>query len=98
MDKLTIKTDHKWKNFLYGYELTDKEKAAFDYIDVEEIDSRDFLRYRGILYDPNDFMRTGSHGCPFKDWHGYASDSYFSGVLIKISEDGEQYQAGTYYS
>lgn len=26
MSELTITTDHKWKNFLYGYELTAKEK------------------------------------------------------------------------
>jgi hypothetical protein len=33
-----------------------------------------------------------------KDWDGYQSDSYFSGVVIKISPDGEQYKIGTYFS
>ena len=97
---LIITTDHKFRDFLYGSELTDKEREDFEYIDPEEIGSRDFFRYRGHIYDPGDFLRTGqSEWCPFKDkWDGYISDSYFSGVLIKYSEDGEQYQVGTYYS
>lgn len=37
------------------------------------------------------------HGSDFKGWDGYASDSYFSGVLIKLSRDGEEYMVGTYY-
>ena len=32
-----------------------------------------------------------------KGWDGYISDSFFSGVLIKISDDNEEYQIGTYY-
>ena len=99
MDTLTIKTDHTFHNFLYGYELTTKEKEDFDYIPADEIDSHDFFRYRGQVYDPNEFMATGLYGgCPFKDWDGYNDQTYFSGILIKYSEDGEQYQVGTYYS
>ena len=28
--------------------------------------------------------------------YGYYSDSYFSGVVVKISRDGERYRVGTY--
>jgi hypothetical protein len=34
----------------------------------------------------------------FKGWDGYSSDSAFSGVLIKISKDGEEYKIGTFNS
>jgi hypothetical protein len=31
-------------------------------------------------------------------WDGVVSDTYFSGVLIALSNDGEEYIVGTYYS
>ena len=51
---------------------------------------------KGYWYHTSDFMRI-PHGSDFKGWDGYASDSYFSGVLIKLSRDGEEYMVGTYY-
>ena len=32
----------------------------------------------------------------FKEWHAYLSDSFFSGILIRVSDDGEQYQIATF--
>jgi len=101
---LIIKTNKHWHNCLYGYELTEKEAKEFDYIDEKDFPLHDFARYRGVVYDLHEFIPTRpgpfNPGLPveFGDWDGYASDSFFSGVLIKLSEDGEQYQIGTYYS
>ena len=99
---MQIITDHKFRNLLYGYELTPKERADFDY--VEDIDSHSFFRYRGHVYDPDDFMAT-PHNEPARqelnelsDWDGYQSDSYFSGVVIKYSSDFEQVKIGLYLS
>ena len=101
---LTIKTNHQFRNLIYGYELTDKERAEFDYID--DIDSHNFFRYRGIVYDPDEFMRIPDCANqrldpdlePMLAWDGYQSDSYFSGVLVKYSDDFEQIKVATYYS
>ena len=95
MEKLRIITDHKWKNFIYGVELTEKERREFDYMDAEEIDTASFFRYRARVYSIEDFMRI-EHNVALMGWDGYASDSFFSGVVIKISDDGEQYKIGTY--
>ena len=96
---LIIKTNRHWHKCLYGYELTEKEAKEFDYIDEKDFPLHDFARYRGVVYDIQEIMSSAGIPVPeFKDWHGYASDSSFSGVLIKLSEDGEQYQIGTYYS
>ena len=92
---MKIITNNHWHNFLYGYELTDKEKREFDYLD--DIDFADFIRYRGCLYDPGEFMRV-DHIPEFEQWQGYQSDSYFSGVLLRYSRDCEQYQIATYIS
>jgi hypothetical protein len=37
-------------------------------------------------------------GKELKEWDGYISDTFFSGVLIRYNEGYEAYQMGTYYS
>ena len=90
---MEIKSDRKWHNFKDWAELTDKQKAELDYI-KDEYES--VLVYRGHPYALCDFMRPDSG--LFPGWDGYSSDSFFSGVVIKISGDGDQYQIGTYIS
>lgn len=93
---MDIISNFQWRNFLYGYELTEAEKADFDY--VEDLDSSNFIRYRGRVYSLDDFMRVEPgmltmHG---KNWHGYNSDSFFSGTLVELSDCGDQYRIATY--
>ena len=97
MGKLTIKTDHKWKPFRYQYEV-ERRKDYKDYDWMDENDKGDgWIIYLRRLYNLSDFMRI--ENIPeFSGWNGYHSDSFFSGVLIKVSQDGEQYKIGTYFS
>jgi len=91
---MKIITDRKWKHLLYFYQLTKSEKARLDWIDYE---FAPVFRYRGNVFSLDEFMRTT--GIPeLSEWHGYASDTYFSGVIIKISPDGERYMIGRYYA
>lgn len=68
-----------------------------------------FFRYRGEIYSLDQFSRIippGSKRChpmecqepAFQGWHGYASDSYFSGMLVRIVDDGESVIVGSYLS
>jgi hypothetical protein len=98
MAEVTVRTDRKWKQFKYRDEVPKKVLAdQFDYQDEDVIDG--YFKYRGYWYHTDMFMRLG-HGAPsaFSGWDGYHSDSAFSGVLIKLSPDGEEYQVGTYMS
>ena len=96
MTDLTIITNNLPRNLVYGYELTESEKADFDHLD--DIDSHDFFRYRGNIYNPSEFMSTtASVSSPFPEWQGYESDSCFSGTVIKYTEDCEQVIVGRYY-
>lgn len=89
---MKIKTNHHWHNLLYGYEVPAAVLAERD--DADAIDC-DFVKYKGIYYCIEDFMST--IGSAFEDdWHGYAYHHAFAGVLIRLSEDGEQYQIATY--
>ena len=82
-------TNNHWRNFLYGYELTDKEIAEYDHLDTDE-KTDGFIRYRGIVYHVSDFLRSIDD----KVWQGYFGQTVFSAVVIQISDDGEQYKIG----
>lgn len=100
MDTIKIITDHKWHDFKYGYELPSKWRKEFDYLTDEEFETRDFIVYRRWVYDSHEFMVTSGlpEFNPLTKWSGYHSDSFFSGVLIRYSQNCEQYQVATFLS
>lgn len=90
---LKIKTNNQWRPFKYRHDVPAKVLAKqFDWTNPEEY-SDHFICYRRHWYHIADFMRGGPEG-----WDGIASDSYFSGVLIRVSKDGERYQIAAYFS
>lgn len=94
---MLIKCNNKPRQKIYGFELTDKQKADFDYID--DVDNGTFFKYKGEIYDINDFMRVCDlHNNPFNGYHGYISESFFSGILIKLCEDSDYIIVASYYS
>lgn len=94
MSELQIVTNNHINTFLYGYELPDKVKPDFNYL--EDIDSCNFIKYKNIYYDLSEFMRIENNS-DLAGWDGYSSDSFFSGVLIKLI-DSDTYKIATYYS
>ena len=95
MDKLTIITNNVPRPIICGYELPANARPDFDYLDAEEFDCRQFVKYKSQYYDIGEFMRVESE--ELKAWHGVAGQSYFSGVLVKIV-DSDQVIMGRYYS
>lgn len=100
---LTIRTDRKWKDLQYRWGVPAKVLAdQFDYQDASKESgvTDGYFRYLRTWYHLDEFLRLDhlAEDSPLKGWDGYAGDSYFSGVLIKLSSDGEQYQVGRYYS
>lgn len=88
-----IITDHKFKPFKYDYEVPKHIQEEYS----EETDG--FILYRKRWYSLSDFMRIDENS-PFRvlGYDGYMSDSFFSGVLIQVSRDGEAYKIATYIS
>jgi hypothetical protein len=97
---MTVKTNNVPRPVIWGFELTEKEAREFDYL--EDVGAAQFVRYRGWVYDLGEFtridMRRERLPAEFEGWHGYQSDSYFSGILIRYSQDFESVVVGTYYS
>ena len=96
--QITIKTDHKWKEFLSWHDLTEKQKADFDWLEDEEAQaSACFVKRRGRVYCLDEIMTIDRHSPLHVDgWHGIAHDGFFSGIVVKLSRDGEQYKIGYY--
>ena len=103
MNDVKIRTNHNWRKFKYRDEVPAKVLASqFDWTDKAHAEHDDysdgFICYRGTWYHMADFMRVDGGPDEMATWHGYHGDSYFSGVLIRISDDGEEYQIATYTS
>jgi hypothetical protein len=103
MSNVTIKTNNIPRQLKYGYDMPEKYKADFDYIDAEEFDSHNFVEYKGVWYDLGEFTRIsheywGVSGIEkIKEWHGISYDSAFSGVLIKLCKDSDYVIMASYY-
>ena len=97
--QVTIKTNNAPRHTLDWRDLTPKEQAEFDYLDSDDREyCAIFVRYRGWVYDLGEFMRVDSNTA-LAGWHGYSSDSFFSGVLIRyVDSDADSVIMGTYYS
>ena len=90
---VAITTNHHVREFLYMWDVPyDVLCDQFEHLDSFEA-TTGFFKYRGWWYHVSDFM-----GTPMEGWDGAAPDSFFSGVLIKLHDDGETYTVGTYMS
>lgn len=77
--------------------LYSKLREQFDYLNEEQFDNNEFFQYKGHWYDVAEFMRIENNSAFGKQWDGYSSDSYFSGIVLKYCYDGTVI-VGTYFS
>ena len=98
---MKIVTNNQPRNIISWYDLTPEEQKEFGYLE-EGVSS--FFRYRGWVYALEEFLRIDANIAPhpqregWEKWHGYASDSYFSGVLVRGTSDCDQVIVGQYFS
>lgn len=98
-NQILIQSNYRPRTLEYGYQLSEKEKAEFDYIDPEDFDMHDFLRYKGRVYDAGEFMQVQPNSPFYPYWHGQYNDSYFSGILMRIDpDDSDRVIVGTFYA
>lgn len=105
---MRVTTNNVPRDVVEAYELTPTERAEFDYLDWAAIergeDSASFFRYRGNVYDLGEFSsswglsRESGMPADLASWHGYISDSYFSGIVVRYTDDHERVIVGTFYS
>lgn len=98
---VTIKTNNVPRNITDAYELSAAERAEFDYLNWDAIDSgsdsASFVRFKGELYDLGEFMV--STNPELSHWDGHRSDSFFSGLVIRFDRnDADKVIVGTFYA
>ena len=97
---MKIVTNNQPRDILTWYDLTPAEQKEFDYLEEGE---GSFFRYKNQVYDLGEFVRIEASFTPhpqcecWERWHGYASDSYFSGVLVRCTSDCDQVIVGQYF-
>jgi hypothetical protein len=92
---MKVTTNKVPRPIVLGCELSDKEKTEFDYIKRDDLCGTSFVRYKGYVYDLDNFMIYNQEHNGIV-WHGAAGDSYFSGTLLHICEDSDFVIMGYY--
>lgn len=93
---MMVRTNNHWRQFVYRNEVPEEVLAdQFDYLDDEGQDG--FFKYQGTWYHLSQFTLLPK-GSPevFQSWNGIVNESFFSGVVIRLSDDGEEYRIGSY--
>jgi len=99
--KVQVTTNNHDRQFLFGYEVPEEVKAEYDWLD-DDSKHDNWIKFKGHHYHVADFMAVNNivHNPNPPEWQegwdGYRSDSFFSGVVIKISDDNETYRIGTF--
>lgn len=97
MTAMEVTTNNIPRPVLHWGDLSAEEQAEFDYTGHDP-HSYSFFRYRGEVYDLGEFTRI-PHGIQYAGWlgwHCYQSDSYFSGLLVKIDYSEDMVIVGRY--
>ncbi len=96
---MTIKTNNVPRDVVEAHELTEAERAEFDYLDWPAIEdgrgSASFFRYKGEVYDLGEFEVWDNPASPTRqNWDGFRSDSFFSAIVVRYVEDYERVVVG----
>lgn len=96
----TIRGNGQAHDLIYWFDLTSKEKKEFDSLDTtDRQENAIFFRYRGNVYDLGEFSRVESYAPKYLQcFDAYASDTFFSGIGIRLTEDNGAVFCYTLYS
>ena len=101
---VTIKTNNQERDLLYFSDFNKSEQQQlredYDWMEDDLETNFGFFYYKDAIYHLQDFTSLhGENKCDdFAGWDGVVSDSYFSGVLIKLTQDCESVVVGTFSS
>lgn len=92
MSEIKIITNNQPRDILSGLELPAKYRKEFEHLSDDEFHEESFFIYKGRAYSIGEFLHTDI----FPNWPGSLGDSYFSGVIVRIIDDGEAVIVGRY--
>lgn len=86
-----IITNHHWRPFKPAHEVPTEVLDDYSHLDIDEL-TWGWIQYQGQWLHISDFMRCEG------SWDGVRGESYFSGLLIKVSQDSEEYKIARWLS
>lgn len=95
MSALEIRTNNHWRDIVTFDELTEAQQKQLNGYEDQDLSS--FFIFKNWVYDLSDFMVVENQPA-FKDYDGVHGESFFSGVLIKLSDCGEGVKVAQYFS
>jgi hypothetical protein len=86
---VNVTTNNAPRDIIHGFELTERERSEFDYLEGDDLDMATFFRYKGNVYHLGDAMRVEEGNSLCKGWQGYYGETYFSAVVFKYRGDDQ---------
>lgn len=103
---MQIKTNYHWRELLTGAELPEghyeAKRQELDHLSDEEFIEEQFFCYKGEYLPLSDFLSLQSFpeyirkDSSLKNWQGIRHDTFWTGLLIRVSEDCEYVQVAWY--
>jgi len=100
---LTIRTNNHSRPLMhledFSESIQSEIRKQYDWMDPQDIECNfGFFVYFGQVYHLQDFMRVTDVSDPgLKGWDGYASDTVWSGTLVKLTEHCGSVIVGRYF-
>lgn len=102
LGKISIYTNHQARPLLYYHDLSSSQRReAIDLYcgNSTQVEDALYFEYKGQLHTLDDYMRIEKYAPAWmKDFDGYSNDSFFSGTLIKLTEDNNNESAVIVYT
>ena len=96
---MTITTNFVPRDLISAFELNGaqytKLRKEFDYMNDADFDSAMFFKYRGQVYALAEFLRTEGDLLA-QGWQGICNQTYFSGLVVKITQSCQYVVVGRY--
>jgi hypothetical protein len=86
---ITIEGNNQWREIKYDIPEWNKDKENADY--------EACFDFKGNRYFLSEILRTNHEGV-FKEYDGYMSDSYFSGLVVNLNKECDAVQVCRYRS
>jgi len=86
---MKITTNNQYRPILQWSDLTEEEQD-FRYGIYDGVEESSFFEYKECVYDLNDFL----YAKGLDKWDGYHNETFFSSVVIKLSDCGESVRVG----
>lgn len=99
MSGISVRTDRKWRYFIDGSSIPSMY-SEFDYMTRKQFAIALFAQFKQVYYALDEFIHLPDNkgiASLIYGWDGYISQTYGSGIVIKLSKDQERYKIGYYY-